>query len=271
MSSGIVSGSDKDKTGEITHRIHEIGLATVICNITRGPEIDVENVEGAAEGPREDELAVAGDGAVGSDAVRALKNPGGDVFATEGPKETEADAVEGFVDAHMTGRRRCMVGGEDVAAKRQRDNDEHEHFLVVLDGLEDNKLALEKSDTVLTDIIAVRSMERRNISFREWSRRRQAGVHEFSVRVLLVSWRPVKRRWDRPRARGGADKGASNELGGRVGGIDGSKEVDVNEMVDEVGTKAEGAACSKGDGKIGRDGSRRKGGNESRRSRVAEE
>jgi hypothetical protein len=76
MSSSIVSGSDENKAGEVTHGIHEIGLATVICDFTRSPEVHMNNVKGAAERPREDELAVMGDGAIGGDAVRALKNPG---------------------------------------------------------------------------------------------------------------------------------------------------------------------------------------------------
>ena len=54
VSGGVVSGSNKDESCEITHGIHKVGLATVICNFSWGPKIDVENVEGAAEGPRKD-------------------------------------------------------------------------------------------------------------------------------------------------------------------------------------------------------------------------
>ncbi len=146
----------------------------------------MKNAKGAAERPREDELAVAGDGAVGGDAVRALKNPGSDVLAAHMPEEAEADAVEGFMNTHVTGRRGGMVGGEDVATQRQRDDDEHQHFCVVLDWLENDDLAIVERDTVLTDAIVVSKMKGRNVSCREGGRRRQAFVHELSVGVLLV-------------------------------------------------------------------------------------
>jgi hypothetical protein len=101
VSSDIVSGSDKDKTSEITHGIQKVRLSTVVGDVARSPEIDVEDVERATERPGEDELAVAGDSAIRSDAVRALKNPIGNVFAALWPKEAETDAMQGFVDAHM--------------------------------------------------------------------------------------------------------------------------------------------------------------------------
>jgi hypothetical protein len=142
--SGVVSGSDENKSGEVTHGVHEVCLAAVVGNIARSPEIDIEDVERAAEGPGKDELAVAGDGAVGGNAVRALKDPIGDIFAAEGPEEAEANAVQSFVNTHVTGRGGCVIGREDVTAKRQRNDDEHEHLLVVLDGLEDDELAFKQ-------------------------------------------------------------------------------------------------------------------------------
>ena len=63
-----------------------------------------------------------------------------------------------------------MVGGEDVATKRQRDNDEHKQLLIVLDRLEDDELAVEKGETVLADVIAVGSVEIRKVCFREGGR-----------------------------------------------------------------------------------------------------
>jgi hypothetical protein len=213
MSSSIVSGSDKNKAGEVTHGIHEVSLATVICDFTRSPEIHVKNVKQATERPREDELAVTGDGAVGGDAVRALKNPGSDAFAAHRPKEAETDAVEGFINTHVTGRRGGMVGGEDVATQRQRDNNEHQHFGVILDGLEDDKLAIVERETVLTDIIAVSKVKGRNVSFQEWGRRRQVFKHELSVGVLLVGRGPVKRRRNRLGAGDSVDKRSSDKFG----------------------------------------------------------
>ena len=49
---------------------------------------------GAAERPQKDELAVASDSSVGSDAMRTLEDPVGDVFAAVWPKELEADAMQ---------------------------------------------------------------------------------------------------------------------------------------------------------------------------------
>jgi hypothetical protein len=76
----------------------------------------MQNVEWTAKWPRKDELTVASNGTIGGDTVRALKDPGSDVFSTERPEKAEADAVKGFINTHMAGRRRSVVGREDVAA-----------------------------------------------------------------------------------------------------------------------------------------------------------
>ena len=67
--SGVVSSSDKDEAGKIAHGVHEIGLATVVFDFARGPKVDMKDVERAAEGSGENELAVAGDSAVGSEDI----------------------------------------------------------------------------------------------------------------------------------------------------------------------------------------------------------
>jgi hypothetical protein len=109
MSSDVVSSIDKHETSQVAHGVQQISVATIIGNIARGPKIDMENVKGAAEGPREDKFTVASDGAVHGDAVRALKHPIGNVFTTLWPEESEADAMEGLVDAHVPSRRRSVV------------------------------------------------------------------------------------------------------------------------------------------------------------------
>ena len=48
-----------------------------------------------------------------------------------------------------------MICGEDVPTKRNRDNNQHEKFGVVLNGLEDDKFVVDNGETFLTDIIAV--------------------------------------------------------------------------------------------------------------------
>jgi hypothetical protein len=58
MCSNVVSGIDEDNAGEIAHNVHEVRLAAIVGDFARGPEIDVKDIKGAAEGPGEDELAM---------------------------------------------------------------------------------------------------------------------------------------------------------------------------------------------------------------------
>jgi hypothetical protein len=118
MGSGVTGGINEDESSKIAHRVHEIGFATIVGNLARGPKIDVEDIKGATERPRKDELAVASDGAVGSDTMGALQHPSCDILAAEWPEEPEADAVKGFVDAHVTSGRGSVIGGEEIATKR---------------------------------------------------------------------------------------------------------------------------------------------------------
>ena len=45
--------------------------------------------------------AVVSGSAIGSDAVRTLKDPIADAFANAWPKEAEVDSVQGFVNSHV--------------------------------------------------------------------------------------------------------------------------------------------------------------------------
>jgi hypothetical protein len=160
----VVSGLDKNKSSEVAQGIYKICLAAIISDITTSPDINVEDAERAAKGPGENELAVAGNSTVGSDTVTALEDPRGNVFATERPEEMKMNVVQGFVDTHMAAQRGCVVSREDVTVERQGDNDQHQHFLAILDGLIDNKLAIKKRSAVLADIIMVGGVENREIS-----------------------------------------------------------------------------------------------------------
>jgi hypothetical protein len=140
MSSNVVSSVDEHEASQVAHGVQQISITTVIGNFAGGPKIDMENVEGTAEGPGEDELTVASDGAVQGNAMRALKHPVGNVFAILRPKELETDAVKGFVDAHVPSGRRGVISGKHVAAKRKRDDNPHYHFLVVLHRLKTTSL-----------------------------------------------------------------------------------------------------------------------------------
>jgi hypothetical protein len=168
MSCNVVSGIDNDKTCEIAHNIHEVGFTTVIRNFARLPKIDMKDVERAAEGPRENKLTVASNRTIGSETVRTFEAPIRNDFSTMRPKESKADAVKGFVDTHVAGWRGGVVGRENVAAERNRNNDKHQHFGVVLNGLEDNQFTLNKGQPIATDVIAVGGMKRIGIGWGEW-------------------------------------------------------------------------------------------------------
>jgi hypothetical protein len=142
----------------------------------------------------------------------------------------------------MASRWRGVVSGEDVTTKRRGNNDKHKHFLVVLDRLKDNELAIEKRESVLTDVVAVGKVEAGDINLSERGRGGQAVKEELSIGVLLVSRGPVERRWNRPGTRDSADKRAGYKFGRQIGGINGSKEMDIDEMIDKVGAEVERAA-----------------------------
>ena len=82
MSCNVVSGIGNDKACEITHDIHEVGFTTVIPDVACLPKIDMKDVERAAEGPREDKLAVTSNGTIGSETVRTFEAPIGNNFPT---------------------------------------------------------------------------------------------------------------------------------------------------------------------------------------------
>jgi hypothetical protein len=72
MGCDVAGSIDQDEACKITHSVQEVTIAAIVGNITRGPEVNVEDVKGTAEGPRKDELAVTGDGTIGRDAVGTL-------------------------------------------------------------------------------------------------------------------------------------------------------------------------------------------------------
>jgi hypothetical protein len=53
-----------------------------------------------------------------------------------------------------------MVGREKVVAERNRNNNKHQHFGVVLNGLEDNQFTLNEGQTIVTDIVMVGQMKK---------------------------------------------------------------------------------------------------------------
>ena len=165
MGSDVVSGIDKDKTSEIAHGIQKIGFAAIVGDVARGPKVKMKNIKWTTKRPGEDELAVACNSAIGSDAMRALEDPVGNIFAAERPEETKTNAMESFVDTHMAGGRGGMISRENVPTKRERNNDKHQEFFIVLDWLEDNKFAFEERQSILANVVTVSRVEDRKVGF----------------------------------------------------------------------------------------------------------
>jgi hypothetical protein len=66
-----------------------------------------------------------------------------------------------------------VVSREDVATERQGNDDEHQHFFVVLDRLENNKLAIKEGEAVLANLVSVGGVESGDVRLREGRSRRQ--------------------------------------------------------------------------------------------------
>jgi hypothetical protein len=126
--------------------------------------------------------------------MREFEAPIGNDFVTVGPKEPEADAVKGFVDTYVTSRRGSVISREDVMPERNRDNDEHQHFGVVLYWLKDDQFTLKEGQPITADIIVVGLMKRIDIGIGEGGMRSQPLQQKFGVSVLVIRCKPVKRR-----------------------------------------------------------------------------
>jgi hypothetical protein len=137
--------------------------------------------------------------------------------------------------------------------------------------LEDDEFAIEERQSVLANVVAVSGVEGGEIEFGERGRRRQTIEQKLGVGVLSVSGSPVE--WSRNWASigDGVDKRTSNEFKRRVGGVDGNKEMNVDEMVDDAGAELEGAAGGERESVIGRVGVGRKSSNYRRGRRVTRE
>jgi hypothetical protein len=87
-----------------------------------------------------------------------------------------------------------MISREDVEAERKGNDNEHQHFGIVLDGLKDDQLTLNKGQPIAVDIIAVGLMKRVDIGISKGDMRGQSLQQKFGVSVLIVHCKPVKRK-----------------------------------------------------------------------------
>ena len=88
---------------------------------------------------------------------------------------------------------------------------------------------------------------------------------------MSISRSPVEAGRNGTGIRDGVNKRAGDEFNGGVGGVDGSKEVNIDEMVDDAGAELERAASGERKSVVGRVGVERKGSKDGRRGRVARE
>jgi hypothetical protein len=116
----------------------------------------------------------------------------------------------------------------------------------------------DKGKAVLTDVVPVSGMKRANIRTGKGSAGKKTGEEQSAVRVLVISGGPVEGGRDRPGSRRGSDSGskrARDEASRGLGGVEESKEVGVDEVVDEMTAEVKGAAGGKAQSK-GWDGSK---------------
>ena len=95
----------------------------------------MQNEEGDAHRPREDEFAVGSDVTGSGDAVGALLAPVGHVLV--------AEAVECFVSAHVTGGGGGVVGREDGAVKGLGNDNQQKRMGVIAELLGDDEMVVE--------------------------------------------------------------------------------------------------------------------------------
>ena len=103
----------------------------------------MQNEEGDAHRPREDEFAVGLDVTGSGNAVGALLAPVGHVLADLRPKEVEAEAVKHFVSVHVTSGGGGVVGGEDGVAKGLGNDNQQKRMGVITELLGDDETVME--------------------------------------------------------------------------------------------------------------------------------
>jgi hypothetical protein len=96
-------------------------------------------------------------------------------------------------------------------------------LLVVLEWLENDKLAMEERDAIATDAVTKRRVKGSGVELGERRGRREAIEKELSNGILAAGGGPIERRRNGSSSRDCVDKRASDELRRRVGGVDRSE------------------------------------------------
>ena len=115
----------------------------------------MQNEEGDAHRPREDEFAAGSDVTGIGNAVGTLLAPVGHVLVDLRPKEAEEEAVKHFVSAHVTSGGGGVVGGEDGAVKGLGNNNQQKSMGVVTELLGDDKMVMEDRYSIGTQELVI--------------------------------------------------------------------------------------------------------------------
>jgi len=109
-----------NKTSEVAHGGEEMGRgahpAVFLGDAAGFPEIDVKNVEGRADGPREMKFTVVTSGFEGGVALAASAAGRVDVGGHAGPEKALPDLVKGFVAAEVTASGARVINIEEQVA-----------------------------------------------------------------------------------------------------------------------------------------------------------
>jgi hypothetical protein len=167
----------------------------------------------------------------------AAEDPVSDVFPAEWPEESQADAVQSFVDTHVSSTGGSVISREDVATQADRDNNKHEHFGVILDRLEYNELAILKGNAIFADIFTVCSRKAIDDGLGEWGVRSEMRHDELCVLVLKVSCRPVGSSWDRATGIRRGNDGCGDKSSGGSSRVEVRKGIRIEKVVNETCTQ----------------------------------
>ena len=88
----------------------------VAFDAARFPEVDVQDIKGSTDGPREGQLAAFADGVSGEYAASTFFAPCMYVGGDTRPEESLSDTMKGLVRAEVAGAGGGVVGSENGAS-----------------------------------------------------------------------------------------------------------------------------------------------------------
>jgi hypothetical protein len=123
--------------------------------------------------------------------VGTLEAPSSNVLVAVRPKEAKADAMKGFIDAHVACGGGGVISRKDVTTKGEGNDDKHQEFGVVQDGLVNNQFAINERHFVLADIIAICGMQGRAVRPGERGACGEPVKQQGSIGIIGVHRKPI--------------------------------------------------------------------------------